>query len=158
MISELKLVEDEWEIAQLQDAVDATVRGFEDVARVVPADRGVSERLIEGGFGLRARHDDNDVGYGSIVGAGPHATILCWKRNDGLTAHGGLLLMDMGVENRHLYTADVTRTLDQCGLNRVAPFHEAIRRIAPFERGGPSRYPPRTRRSVRSAAVRRRGG
>lgn len=115
VISELKLVKDEWEIAQLQDAVDATVRGFEDVARVVPADRSVSERLIEGVFGLRARHDGNDVGYGSIVGAGPHATILCWKRNDGVTAPGELLLMDMGVENNHLYTADVTRTLPISG-------------------------------------------
>ncbi|GLW12632.1 hypothetical protein Misp01_77600 [Microtetraspora sp. NBRC 13810] len=44
-ISELKLVKDEWEIAQLQDAVDATVRGFEvennhlytaDVTRTLP--------------------------------------------------------------------------------------------------------------------------
>ena len=80
-ISELKLVKDEWEIAQLQDAIDATVRGFEDVARVLPADRPVSERLLEGVFGLRARHDGNDVGYGSIVGAGAHATILHWIRN-----------------------------------------------------------------------------
>jgi Xaa-Pro aminopeptidase len=114
-ISELKLVKDEWEIAQLQDAIDATVRGFEDVARILPADRGVPERLIEGVFGLRARHEGNDVGYGSIVGAGPHATILHWVRNDGVTRPGELLLMDMGVENRHLYTADVTRTLPVSG-------------------------------------------
>ncbi|WBB80188.1 aminopeptidase P family protein [Micromonospora sp. WMMD882] len=110
-ISEQKLVKDEWEIAQLQDAIDATVRGFEDVARVLPADRAVSERLLEGVFALRARHDGNDVGYGSIVGAGEHATILHWVRNHGVTRPGELLLMDMGVENRHLYTADVTRVL-----------------------------------------------
>jgi Xaa-Pro aminopeptidase len=114
-ISEAKLVKDEWEIAQLQDAIDATVRGFEDVARILPADRPVSERLIEGVFRLRARHDGNDVGYSSIVGAGPHATILHWIRNDGRTTPGQLLLMDMGVENRHLYTADVTRTVPVSG-------------------------------------------
>jgi len=114
-ISEFKLVKDEWEIAQLQDAVDATVRGFEDVARVLPGDRSVSERLLEGVFRLRARHHGNDVGYSSIVGAGPHATILHWIRNDGATRPGELLLMDMGVENRHLYTADVTRTLPVSG-------------------------------------------
>ncbi|SDZ11475.1 Xaa-Pro aminopeptidase [Micromonospora pattaloongensis] len=114
-IAELKLVKDEWELAQLQDAIDATVRGFEDVARVLPADRSVSERLLEGVFGLRARHDGNDVGYGSIVGAGPHATILHWVRNTGATTPGELLLMDMGVENRHLYTADVTRTVPVSG-------------------------------------------
>jgi len=115
-ISELKLVKDEWELAQLQDAIDATVRGFEDVAQgALPADRPVSERLIEGVFGLRARHDGNGVGYSSIVGAGPHATILHWIRNDGRTAPGELLLLDMGVENGNLYTADVTRTLPVSG-------------------------------------------
>ncbi|GAA2468161.1 aminopeptidase P family protein [Winogradskya humida] len=111
VISELKLVKDEWEIAQLQEAIDATVRGFEDVARVLPADRGVKERLLEGIFGLRARTDGNDVGYGSIVGAGAHATILHWVRNTGITRPGELLLMDMGVEARSFYTADVTRTI-----------------------------------------------
>jgi Xaa-Pro aminopeptidase len=115
VISELKLVKDEWEIAQLQEAIDATVRGFEDVARVLPADRGVKERLLEGVFGLRARHDGNDVGYGSIVGAGAHATILHWVRNTGVTKPGELLLMDMGVEGHNFYTADVTRTLPVSG-------------------------------------------
>lgn len=114
-ISELRLVKDEWEIAQLQDAVDATIRGFEDVARALPADRGVSERLLEGIFALRARHDGNDVGYGSILGAGEHATILHWVHNHGSTRPGELLLMDMGVENHHLYTADVTRVLPVSG-------------------------------------------
>jgi Xaa-Pro aminopeptidase len=114
-ISELKLVKDEWEIAQLQDAIDATVRGFEDVARVLPADRGIPERLIDGVFGLRARADGNNLGYSSIVGAGAHATILHWIRNDGMTRPGELLLMDMGVENRALYTADVTRTVPVSG-------------------------------------------
>ncbi|GAA0723539.1 aminopeptidase P family protein [Dactylosporangium roseum] len=115
VLSELRLVKDAWELEQLQDAVDATVRGFEDVARILPADRAVSERLIEGVFGLRARHDGNTVGYGSIVGSGAHAAILHWMRNDGRTNPGDLLLMDMGVENRHLYTADVTRTVPVSG-------------------------------------------
>ena len=123
-IAELKLVKDEWEIAQLQDAIDATVRGFEDVARVLPADRGVSERLLEGIFALRARHDGNDVGYGSIVGAGEHATILHWVRNNGTTRPGELLLMDMGVEGRHLYTADVTRTVPVDG--RFSPLQRQL--------------------------------
>ena len=114
-ISEMKLVKDEWEIAQLQDAIDATVRGFEDVARILPADRGVKERLLEGVFGTRARVDGNGIGYGSIVGAGAHATILHWVRNTGTTKPGELLLMDMGVEGHTYYTADVTRTIPVSG-------------------------------------------
>jgi Xaa-Pro aminopeptidase len=114
-LSELRLVKDAWEVAQLQDAIDATVRGFEDVVRHLPTDRPVPERLLEGVFGLRARVDGNDVGYSSIVGAGAHATILHWIRNTGATLPGELILMDMGVENRNLYTADVTRTLPVTG-------------------------------------------
>ena len=123
-VAELKLVKDEWEIAQLQEACDATVRGFEDVARALPADRGVSERLLEGVFALRARHDGNDVGYGSIVGAGEHATVLHWVHNHGATRPGDLLLMDMGVENRNLYTADVTRVLPVDG--RFTPLQRQV--------------------------------
>jgi len=110
-LSEMRLVKDAYEIEQLQEAIDITVRGFEDVARIIPADRSVSERLIEGVFGLRARHEGNTVGYSSIVGNGAHATILHWIRNTGVTVPGQLLLMDMGVENNGLYTADVTRTI-----------------------------------------------
>ncbi|WP_089156091.1 aminopeptidase P family protein [Micromonospora sp. NBS 11-29] len=123
-IAELKLVKDEWEVAQLQEACDATVRGFEDVARALPADRGVAERLLEGVFALRARHDGNDVGYGSIVGSGEHATILHWVHNHGATRPGELLLMDMGVENRNLYTADVTRVLPVDG--RFTPLQRQV--------------------------------
>lgn len=115
VLSELRLIKDEWEIAQLQDAIDITVRGFEDVARMLPAGRSVSERFIEGVFGLRSRLEGNGIGYDSIVGAGSHATTLHWITNTGETTPGELILMDMGVENRHLYTADVTRTVPVTG-------------------------------------------
>ncbi|SNT62776.1 Xaa-Pro aminopeptidase [Asanoa hainanensis] len=123
-ISELKLVKDPWEIEQLQEAIDSTVRGFEDVARILPADRGVRERLIEGVFGVRARYEGNDVGYSSIVGAGRHATTLHWITNSGVTTPGELLLMDMGVEARSLYTADVTRTVPVSG--RFTPLQRDV--------------------------------
>jgi Xaa-Pro aminopeptidase len=126
-LAELRLPKDAWEIGALQAAVEATVRGFEDVARVLPEDRAVSERLLEGVFGLRARHDGNGVGYSSIVGAGAHATTLHWHRNDGATAAGELLLMDMGVEGHELYTADVTRTIPVNG--RFSPVQREVYEI-----------------------------
>jgi Xaa-Pro aminopeptidase len=70
-----------------------------------------SERWLEGVFGLRARVEGNDVGYGSICAAGTHACILHWTDNDGEVREGDLVLLDMGVEGHELYTADVTRTL-----------------------------------------------
>ena len=80
-------------------------------SRQIGAAKGTSERWIEGVFGLRARVDGNDVGYGSICAAGSHACILHWTDNDGPVADGDLVLLDMGVEGHELYTADVARTL-----------------------------------------------
>jgi len=114
-LSEQRLVKDEHEIAQLQEAVDATIRGFEDAVRSLDAAKGTSERWIEGVFGLRARVEGNDVGYGSICAAGAHACTLHWTDNDGPVRDGDLVLLDMGVEGHEFYTADVTRTLPVSG-------------------------------------------
>ncbi|MFC3996847.1 aminopeptidase P family protein [Nocardiopsis sediminis] len=110
-----RLVKDEWEVAQLQQAVDSTVRGFGDVVAALPQARATSERYIEGTFFLRARVEGNDVGYGTIAASGPNATTLHWMRNDGPVRDGELLLLDAGVETRTFYTADVTRTLPVSG-------------------------------------------
>ncbi|MEU3215358.1 aminopeptidase P family protein [Streptomyces sp. NPDC006971] len=110
-LSEARLIKDTFEIAELQRACDATARGFEDVVKVLDKAEATSERYIEGTFFLRARVEGNDIGYGSICAAGPHATTLHWVRNDGPVRSGELLLLDAGVETNDLYTADVTRTL-----------------------------------------------
>ncbi|MES9506898.1 aminopeptidase P family protein [Streptomyces sp. NPDC000609] len=110
-LSEARLVKDAFEIAELEKACDATARGFEDVVKVLDKAEATSERYIEGTFFLRARIEGNDIGYGSICAAGPHATTLHWVRNDGAVRSGELLLLDAGVETNDLYTADVTRTL-----------------------------------------------
>ncbi|MFI2190543.1 aminopeptidase P family protein [Streptomyces sioyaensis] len=110
-LSEARVIKDEFEIGELQKAVDSTVRGFEDVVKVLDKAEATSERYIEGTFFLRARVEGNDVGYGSICAAGPHATTLHWVRNNGAVRSGDLLLLDAGVETTTLYTADVTRTL-----------------------------------------------
>ncbi|QXE35879.1 aminopeptidase P family protein [Streptomyces sp. GMY02] len=110
-LSEARAVKDDFEIGELQKAVDSTVRGFEDVVKILDKAEATSERYIEGTFFLRARVEGNDIGYGSICAAGPHATTLHWVRNNGDVRSGDLLLLDAGVETHTLYTADVTRTL-----------------------------------------------
>ncbi|NUW34430.1 aminopeptidase P family protein [Nonomuraea sp. SMC257] len=116
-LSEMRLVKDEWEVGELQAAVDATARGFEDVVRALPAALGHprGERYLEGVFGLRSRLEGNAVGYESIVASGAHACVLHWIRNDGRLRDGDMLLLDAGVETDTLYTADVTRTLPLSG-------------------------------------------
>jgi Xaa-Pro aminopeptidase len=125
-LAEMRLVKDEWEIGELQAAVDATVRGFEDVVRAIP--RALTEvrgeRYLEGVFGLRSRLEGNAVGYESIVASGAHACVLHWIRNDGRLNPSDLLLLDAGVETDTLYTADVTRTLPLSG--RFSPVQRQV--------------------------------
>ena len=114
-LSELRLIKDEWELGELKEACDITVRGFTDAVREWDQVLKHGERWIEGTFFRRARAEGNDLGYDSIVGGGSHATTLHWIDNNGPIVPGELVLLDMGVEGHNLYTADITRTLPISG-------------------------------------------
>ena len=116
-LSTMRLVKDEWEIAQMRGAVAATANGFDAVIADLPValERGRGERWVEGVFGLHARHQGNGIGYDSICAAGDHANTLHWIKNTGDITDGDLLLLDAGVEVESLFTADVTRTLPANG-------------------------------------------
>ena len=109
--SEQRLIKSAWEIDQLAEACSITARGFHDVVAEWETAQRYGERWIEGTFFRRARAEGNDLGYDSIVAGGSHATTLHWIDNTGAVRPGELILLDMGVEGRELYTADVTRTL-----------------------------------------------
>jgi len=117
-LSELRLVKDDHEVAELREAVATTIAGFEKVVTALPEAvahrRG--ERVVEGVFLGHARQEGNDVGYTTIAAAGPHAATLHWTDNDGPVRPGQLVLVDAGVEVDSLYTADITRTLPVDGV------------------------------------------
>ena len=125
-VSVARLIKDEYEIREMQKAVDATHRGFSDVIRVLPAavatPRG--ERVIDAAFYGRARVEGNDLGYNTIAASGSHACVLHWNRNDGEVKPGDLLLLDAGVEVDSYYTADITRTLPING--KFSPAQRAL--------------------------------
>ncbi|BDV30997.1 aminopeptidase P family protein [Microbacterium terricola] len=116
-VSELRLVKDAYELAQVQLAVDVTAKGFDDIVadlpRIIEHPRG--ERVVEGLFHQRARSEGNWEGYDTIAASGPHACYLHWTRNDGAVVPGDLILVDAGVEVDSLYTADITRTIPVSG-------------------------------------------
>lgn len=124
VLSELRLVKDEWEIGELTEACDITTLGFEDSVREWDRVKEYGERWIEGTFFRRARAMGNDIGYDSICAGGSHATTLHWIDNTGPITPGELVLLDMGVEGRNLYTADVTRTLPVDG--RFTPLQREL--------------------------------
>jgi Xaa-Pro aminopeptidase len=121
-LSEMRLVKDEYELAELRTACAISKRAFEDAIRAMRGARG--EREIEAAFCRRARIEANDVGYLTIAAAGDHACTLHWTRNDGAIRPGELLLLDAGVECDSLYTADITRTLPVSG--RFTPEQRTI--------------------------------
>lgn len=114
-IDTARSIKDAWEVDRLAEACAATARGFADVVRELPgvlaAGGRRGERWLEGTFWRRARFEGNEVGYSSVVAAGPNGTSLHWAPVDGHVEPGQLLLADMGVESTSLYTADITRTL-----------------------------------------------
>lgn len=133
-LSELRLVKDPFEIKEMREAIDSTIRGFADIARVLPAIAGNTrgERLVEGAFASRARLEGNGVGYGTIAASGAHACILHWVDNDGVVNDGDLILIDAGVERESYYTADLTRTLPVSGTFTAVQrkIYEAVREAA----------------------------
>ena len=124
--SELRLVKDDYEITEMQSAIDATAQGFNEVLAALgdatAHPRG--ERIIESVFNYRARLDGNEVGYDTIAASGPNACTLHWTRNDGPVRDGDLLLLDAGIEMDSLYTADITRTIPISGT-----FSDVQRRV-----------------------------
>ncbi|GLY28505.1 aminopeptidase P family protein [Kineosporia sp. NBRC 101731] len=126
ILSELRLVKDDFEIAEMRRAIDGTARGFADIVRALPeavaSVRG--ERVVETVFESRARREGNGVGYDTIAASGPHACTLHWIRNDGPVNESDLVLIDAGMEVDSLYTADITRTLPVSGT-----FTDAQRRV-----------------------------
>jgi Xaa-Pro aminopeptidase len=124
--SEQRLCKDEYEIQEMQKAVDATALGFNDVIHAIPAavETPRGERVLDAAFYGRARIAGNDLGYNTIVGAGSHACVLHWIRNDGDIHRGELVLVDAGVELDSFYTADITRTLPVDG--KFSPSQRAL--------------------------------
>jgi Xaa-Pro aminopeptidase len=108
VLSELRLLKDPWEVAQIEAAIEVTIRGFEDVGAALAGH--ADERLVETIFAARARRDGNDVAFNPIAAGGAHATTLHWTRNDSPLRRGELLLLDAGAESHTLYAADLTRT------------------------------------------------
>jgi Xaa-Pro aminopeptidase len=110
------------EIDETRRAVEATCEAHLVAMQV--ALPGVHEYEVEAEL-LRAfrRHGSPRPAYEPIVGSGPNATILHYRRNDRCMQDGDLLLIDAGAEIGG-YAADVTRTFPVGGR-----FTSAQRRV-----------------------------
>ncbi|MBK6578192.1 MAG: aminopeptidase P N-terminal domain-containing protein [Sandaracinaceae bacterium] len=107
-IHEMRLVKQESELALMRRANAITTEGH--LAAMRAARPGGFEYEVEAEL-LRAFRGGGAErpAYDSIVGSGPNATVLHYRRNDRQMRDGDLLLIDAGCEYGY-YAADVTRT------------------------------------------------
>ncbi len=101
------------ELSLLRKAVEISCQGQNEVMKVVRPD--MSELEIQGLHEyVHKKYGAEEVGYGSIVGAGENGCVLHYMENTKTKVGTSLLLMDVGAEY-HGYTADVTRTIPTGG-------------------------------------------
>jgi Xaa-Pro aminopeptidase len=110
MLREIKTPE---EMDLIRKAVEISCHGQNEVMKAVQP--GMSELEIQGLHEyVHKKYGAENVGYGSIVGAGANGCVLHYMENTKTRIGNDLLLMDVGAEY-HGYTADVTRTIPANG-------------------------------------------
>jgi Xaa-Pro aminopeptidase len=102
----------------------ASISAEAHVAAMKSAKPGVNECEIDALFrGIFRKHGCERPAYEPIVGSGPNATILHYRRNNRVMNDGELLLIDAGCELDY-YASDVTRTFPVNG--RFSPEQRQI--------------------------------
>jgi len=101
------------EMDLVRKAVEISTQGHNEVMKALHP--GMSELEIQGLHEyVHKKYGAEEVGYGSIVGAGANGCVLHYMENTKTKIGTELLLMDVGAEY-HGYTADVTRTVPANG-------------------------------------------
>lgn len=110
------------EMYMIRKAVEISCAGHNEAMKALRPD--MSELEIQGlQEYVHKRYGSEEVGYGSIVGAGENGCILHYMTNAKTKIGNELLLMDVGA-SYHGYTADVTRTIPAKG--RFSPEERII--------------------------------
>ncbi len=113
LIRSLRTVKTEWEIKQMQTAIDLTGQGFLDV--LAQARGGMMEYELEAILHYRMQRGGvQKWGFAPIVAAGVNAATLHYKQNNCLINEQDVVLMDIGASHLN-YSADITRCFPVAG-------------------------------------------
>jgi Xaa-Pro aminopeptidase len=116
-LHEMRLFKSAVELESMDRAADISREAHAAAMRVARPGRHEYEVEAEIMRVFRGRGAERPA-YGSIVGSGPNATILHYRRNDRRMQDGDLLLIDAGAEFDY-YASDVTRTFPISGTFSV---------------------------------------
>lgn len=113
LVPEMRRIKDDGEIELIRKAVDITGKGIR--AAMQSVEPGMLEfqlqSILENAYQLEGAQF---LGFGTILAAGPNATVLHYGSNDQPIADSGLVLIDTGAAWQH-YTADISRTFPVSG-------------------------------------------
>ncbi len=109
ILHEERVIKDSWEIAQLEQAVDVTVKAHQYILQTVQP--GQAEYEVQAEIEYIYRRNGLGVGFSSIVGSGPNSCLLHHTKNNRVLQDGDVLLVDIGAASLGGYVADVTRTI-----------------------------------------------
>lgn len=111
--AQLREIKTPEELYLLRKAVEISCMAHNEVMKTLQPN--LSELEIQGlQEYVHKRYGSEEVGYGSIVGAGENGCVLHYTENSKTRVGDNLLLMDVGA-SYHGYTADVTRTIPARG-------------------------------------------
>lgn len=104
----MRMIKQPAELAAIQQAVDVTVKTFQEIQKKLPKLRYEYEVEALLGYGFRRRGADGHA-YSPIVGGGQNACTLHYEENNNPLLENQLLLIDAGAQVSR-YAADITRT------------------------------------------------
>ncbi|MDZ4182337.1 MAG: aminopeptidase P family protein [Candidatus Cloacimonadaceae bacterium] len=103
----LRKIKDDWELLQLQKAIDITGKGILDVMESAKAQ--MMEYELEAMLFYRMQRSGvQNWGFAPIIAAGVNAATLHYGKNECMIQSGDLVLMDVGASYNN-YSADITR-------------------------------------------------
>lgn len=107
LIAPLRKIKDEWELQQLQKAIDITGKGIMDAMEYATAT--MMEYELEAMLFYRMQRSGvKNWGFAPIIASGINAATLHYEKNNCRIESGDLVLMDVGASYNN-YSADVTR-------------------------------------------------
>ena len=108
ILTHLRLVKDEYEIACLKKAISITNQGIQQMMRSCKP--GNNEMSMEGIFDFVLKQSlCKQTAFKTIAASGSRATILHYSENDQVMKDGELFLCDLGATYDY-YNADISRT------------------------------------------------
>ena len=121
-LHEHRIFKDDWEIAQIKQAVDVTMKAHRYVMETLRP--GLAEHEVQAGIEYVFRRNGLGPHFSTIVGTGANTCLLHHRPGKTIIEDGDLVLVDIGAASLGGYSADVTRTYPANG--RFSPKQREI--------------------------------